>query len=271
MQRFLALSLLSLTLPAFSLETKPWFGEVYEFSFDTAFTYGRYRFVENALKQPSSPTNTYLLSLDLGFTGSETWDLQCETELARTPRQPFGWRSVALQGRYRWFDDVAGDPVSVVTGMNLRAVSPHSVRDVSSPYASYLNLEFTASLGKEWSRRGIWTLHTYGFASVGMANQGAAWTSEMLVATWNFSNTHRLTLLGLGYFGFGRREKVNIEDFHGWGKTSHQSIDVSLGYGYHLPLWGTLELFYAYRVFARNFPERLHSITLAYHLPFSLF
>ncbi len=263
--------LLTLTSPAFSLETMPWLGDQYVFDLESAFTYSRYRKVEGASKQIKGPSNDYDLLFDLGFTACPNVDFRAEIEFAETPRQPFNWRSAALQGRYQWLDDIAGDPVSVTTGFNVRAVPHHSLRDVSCPYASYANYELTVAVGKEWSKEGMWTMRTYGWTSLGIANHGLPWLQELAAYQMNWQDTHELSFYALGNFGLGGKQHVDVHRFNGWGEFQHQSIDLGVAYGYQFTIWGTLTAIYAYRVFAHNFPERVNFFTLAYTLPFSLF
>ncbi|MGC2595405.1 MAG: hypothetical protein WA347_03915 [Rhabdochlamydiaceae bacterium] len=263
--------LLLLSCPAFALETIPWLGDQYAFDFQSAFTYSRYHKVEGASKQLKSPSNDYDLFLDVGFTALPTLDMRTEIEFAATPRQSWNWRSVAIQARYQWLDDISGDPISLTTGINVRGVPHHSLRDVSCPYASYANFELTLSVGKEWSKEGMWTMRTYGLVSVGQANRGFPWTQELAVWQLNWQDTHELSLFAVGDFGFGGKQHVDVRHFDGWAKFQHQSIDLGVAYGYQFTFYGTLTASYAYRIFAHNFPERVNFFTLAYSIPFSLF
>lgn len=254
-----------------ALYTKPWLGDTYAFQLDAAFIYDRYKKVQGAAVQLKHPSNDKLYTLGLGFTVSDTVDLQAEVEFAATPRQPFGWRSVALQGRYLWLNDIKGDPCSVITAINVREVSGHSVRDVSSPYHYYFNAELSSSIGKEWSSKGWWTICTYGLGAIGTANRGSPWLKYMGVFEANIYDAHRFLFDVESYFGLGSKKHVDVDRFHGWARVHHQSIDLGAAYAYHMQIWGTLGVKYAYRVFAKSFPEHVNFITFFYHLPFSLF
>lgn len=255
---------------AWSLETKPWFGNVFEFELQSAFTYYRFHHVEGASVQLNAPENTRVLLFDVGLTLPQC-DMQVEADFAKSNHINWALRSVALQGRYLLLDDISGDPISVVLGINLRGAPYHFLRNVSTPYASEFNVEITGAMGKEWSSRGMWTMRTYGFAAFGIANRGYPWTRELLVWQSNWQDTHRVSLFAEGNFGFGDKQHVDVKHFLGWAAFQHRSIDLGLAYGYKITVYGLFSLSYAYRVFAHNFPEHVNFFTLSYCLPFSLF
>ena len=146
--------------------------------------------------------------------------MQVEVEFADTPRQSFGWRSVALQGRYLWLNDVEGDPYSLISALNVREVSGHSVRDVSSPYHYYLNFEFNSAIGKEWSKEGLWTMHTYALGAIGMANRGSPWLRGMGAWEANIQDRHRFLLDIEGYFGLGDEKACRRRSLPRMGQSS---------------------------------------------------
>jgi hypothetical protein len=271
MKQPLIAGFLALSSPIFALETQPWIGNKYEFDFESAFVYSRYHKVQGAATQLKGPSNVYDLFLDFGFTPEANVDVRAEIEFADSPQMNFNWRSIAIQGRYQWLDDISGDTVSLTTGLNIRGVPDRALHDVSCPYSSNANIELTAAVGKEWSTDGAWRMRTYGYATLGMANQGYPWTQELLVLQYNWRDTHALFLYGAGYFGFGNHQHVLVNHFDGWGNIQHQSIDLGFTYRYKFGIWGTLSLFYAHRVFAHNFPEHVNFVGIAYRIPFSLF
>ena len=230
-RRFSVFTLLLCTNGLGALEVKPWLGNVYESTFNAAFTYSRYRKVQNASQQLSSVSNDYDLLFDLGMTLATPFDVQAEFELAETPRQPFNWRSAALQLRYQLLDDISGDPLSLTLGTNFRVVPGHSLKDVSCPYAANCNYELTLSLGKEWSNQGFWTMRTYGFFALGVGNHGLPWTRPIFVWQNNWQNRHRLSFFTVGDFGWGGEQGVAVKHFHGWENfTTNRSIwDLAMG------------------------------------------
>jgi hypothetical protein len=265
-----ALSLLASPM-VFSLDQQPWYGNVYEFRADAGFTYYYFNNVQGALKQPESASNNYLTFGGFGFTLSEQLDFDMDIELTRTPRQNYSFRSGALQARYRFLNDIAGDPVTLTTGFNIRGVGAKSVKDISSPYASYANFELTTAIGKEKTVKDSWKIRGYGLLSLGAACQGYPWSRYLALFESNFSDIHRLGIFSEGYFGLGGKNYVNIKHFRGWSHVQHDSIDIGALYSRVMGVWGKLMLEYSSRVFAHNYPEYEQRATIRYEIPFSLF
>jgi len=252
------------------LETKPWFGDLYAFDFESAFFYSRFHQVEGASVQLKSPVNNRNLFFDLGVTPLENFDVRLEGEFGKTDTINWALRSGALQARLGILDDISGDPFSLVAGMILRGVPHHFLKDVSTPYAAEFNAELTCAVGKEWSEEGSWTMRTFAFAAIGQANRGYPWMRERFVWQYNLYDAHRFTLFAEGEVGFGNRQHVDVRHFDGWGKFQHQSIDLGTAYGYTVSVYGTITASYAHRIFAHNFPEHVNVFMLAWSIPFSL-
>jgi hypothetical protein len=259
-------------IAASSLETEPWFDTVqYQFMFRGDYAYSRYSKVQNALIPLKSPSNDQLIALDIHSSLFENLQTELEMEFVDTPRQRWGLRSSCLQVRYEILDDLEGDLFTLTAGFNGRYVTKHSVRDISSPYHFYFNTEINLSIGKEWSQEAYWLFHPYLFLGVGEANRGSPWIRSILAFQGNIVDRHRYKVYADGYFGFGSQEKVNIEHFHGYARIAHRSIDLGASYTYLLDIWGSFTFEYAYRVYARSFPEHLNLFLFRYELPFSLF
>lgn len=271
MKKFLSCASLLVTTSGFALETKPWLNNVYEFDFETAFSYAHFNKVQGASRQLTSPVNNRDLLLDFGFTPFPSFDIRVEGEFGKTNYVNWALRSGALQMRYQLMDDISGAPLSLLFGLNIRGATHHFLRDVSTPYAAEFNAEITCSAGKEWSDGISWQMRTYGYATLGQGNRGYPWTHELFVWEYNLYDTHRFGLFAEGDFGFGNKHHVDVKKFAGWGKYQHQSIDLGFSYGYKIGIWGILKATYAYRVFAHNYPEHVNFVSLSYSIPFSLF
>ncbi len=271
MKKCYALLLLLSPALAYGFQEKPWLGEVWCCEFNADFTYSRYHEVEGAVKQLRSPSNDKVETFDLSLIPSSCLDVQFELEFADTLRESFGLRSSAIQGRYLWMNDVAGDPFSWTTGLSVRKATRRSLKDVSTPYHSEVNIELNSAFGKEWCQQAFWTTHLWGLVGVGIANHGSPWLRALAVYEKNWNDRHRLGFFSEGFFGFGKKEHVDINHFDGWGKFHHQSVDVGVLYRYHTDTWGEVTVAYTRRVFAHVFPQNVNFITIAYNLPFSFF
>ncbi len=271
-----AFSILS-TISGHALKIEPWLGNVWEFEFDASYTYSRFHKVNHGVPQLHNPFNSNFLIFDLGVTplfslnSLPTMDFQAEVEFAATTKQDFGFQSGAFQARNQWLDDLTGDPISLMTGVIVRGVSHQSLRDVSCPYHSYANFEINSTVGKEWDSGPNWVLRTFGLLGIGNATRGYPWIRAHLAFQGNTNDTFQYHAFLRGYFGLGPKHDVHTNAFFGWAKTRHQSIDLGVAVRYMFDVWGWLEIDYAYRVYARSFPERVNFFTVTYHLPFSLF
>lgn len=258
-------------LPLNALDMEPWFCNLWEFNFTPSYTYSRYRDVQNGHPQLKSTSNDHLLIFDLSVSPLPQWEFSADIEFADTPRQSMGLRSYALQGKYLWLNDVVGDPVSLTTGLNVREVSGHSLKDVSCPYHFHTNIELNASIGREWSRGFNWHLRLWGFGALGMANRGYPWTRAFTTLEGQWKGAHRLGLFSEWYAGLGGHATVNTDHFNGYAQIRHRNCDVGLTYTYIFEVWGRISVAYTRRVFARSFPENVNFFTLRYTLPFSMF
>lgn len=254
-----------------ALPKKPWLGNVYEFFFDAEYTFDYYRRVANGEPGTKHSSNDNQFFAGLGFTPSQYLDMAIEAEVSDTTRQSWNLRSVALQGRYLWLDDIIGDPVSLVTGISIRGVHHSSLKDISCPYSGEANFELNVSVGKEWSCGPYWCFRTYAFGTLGIANRGAPWDRFFATFETNYNDMHQFNIFARGDFGYGHKNRVKVDHFLGYGSIHHQSVDIGVGYARHFLVWGKLTFEYARRVYAHAYPERTNYFTVWYHLPFSIF
>jgi hypothetical protein len=271
MHRRVFLSAALMVSSLYSLEETPWLDNTYQFNLLQDVTYSRYRYIDHAVEQPSYAYNNYLTRTRLSLSPSQDFQVELEFEMARTPHQLYGFRSIAVGVRYSLFDDIAGDPLSVVLGGNLRPVGGRAVRDVSSPYGSYMNYEVMVSLGKEFLSDKTWKLRGYLVGTFGLANHGSCWDRFYGALEGKFLSSQVLKAFISGYYGYGMHRTVDIEHFRGWGRIDHGSIDLGVEYRYIFDFWGELGLSYGHRVLARSYPQNEQTFTLSYKLPFSLF
>src|SRR3990167_2586550 len=218
---FLSLFFSSLLL---GMEETPWLDDVYEFNLRTVVAYNQYRSIQGATLQPAYLYRNYATKAALSLAVDPSLELEVECEMARTPRQTYGFRSSAIGGRFGLLSDIAGDFVSVVCGASLRAVTGRSVRDVSSPYPSFLNGEAFVSIGKEFTKEKDWKTRGFLMGSFGVANHGSPWNRASVSFEGRIVDFGTLGAFALGYFGYGPGKEVDLNHFQGWSKVHHSSV-----------------------------------------------
>lgn len=252
----------------FGFELQPWYPTVGEFNLRSAYSYRYYPSVSQARPYHS---HDYRIDLNLGVQFWPNWEVQIETDFLHSRMLNWGTEAAGLQIRHLFLDDVAGDPMSLSVGLQSYYVPTRSLRDVSVPYHAQANFELGVAIGKEIDRTYNWLFRFWGYLGLGQANRGAPWVRPFLMAEMKFQQSHVLKAFTESYIGFGHRHCVRIDDFNGYAKIAHRSIDLGLNYTYLFRIWGSLSFEGAYRVYAHSFPKHAVTARIEYRLPFSLF
>ncbi len=251
------------------LEVQPWFGDVYQLHFLGSYAYSRFHSVDHGTPQLKDPFNAHVIYTGLDVALSPYWSFDADMQLADTTKQSFTFRSIAFQARYLWFDDVTGDPVSLVTGSSMRFTSSQALRDFSCPSHGHLDIEVNASLGKEVAASDSWLFRGWLFAAIGQATRGSPWIRAIGSLETNIHDQHKIAFFTEWVNGYGRHSRVNTDRFFGYGRIREKAVDVGLRYGYQIDVWGTVRFEYIRRVFAKSAPERVNTFIFSYLLPFS--
>ena len=249
-------------------QLEPWFGNVLEFEFRSTYTFQSYSDVDTISENLSVDSNDHFLNLSLALTPTYDFNVEGELLLAHTDYQTFGIAHGRLTGRYLWWNDVVGDPVSVVTGLSVTVPSGTSRRDLSTPYHGDVELEVHAAMGKECSEGRYWTKRGWGLLALGVANKGSPWVRGAFFLEKNSRNDHFWKLFTEGRWGLGHEALDLSEPFYSYGDIDHRSVDVGVGYGWRIRYWGILYCQYSYRVYACSYPERTHLFSLMLLYPF---
>jgi hypothetical protein len=252
-----------------ALEQQPWFGSVYEFHFLGEYSYSQFDRVASGFPQLTKPAHSKVVSWGLDFTLAPEWAVDADLQFADTTQMNFNFRSAALQGRYLWFDDLVGDPISLSTGGNFRVTADESLRDISCYSRSNLDFEMNLSLGKEFEANPALLFRLWAFTAIGQGIVGSPWVRAIAAIETNIAEQHMLGIFAKGVDGFGGRRTVSIDHFNGYGKIRYKSVDVALRYGYRLGVWGSLRAEYAHRFLSKAYPENTNTWSISYLLPFS--
>lgn len=263
------LLLLLLPILGVSLEMQPWFGDCLEFHFLGSYTYSYFDRVQKGTPQLTSTFQSNVGYLGLDFSPTPEWSIDSEMQVADTTQQNFNFRTLALQARYLWLDDIIGDRVSLATGASARFTNSDSLHDVSCPFHSNFDFELNFSFGKEFDVTEDWAWRFWGYGAVGHANVGSPWVRGVLALETNYDDQHKFAVFADGINGYGRHTTVHIDHFNGYAKIRQKSIDLGGRYGYRLGVYGTLRFSYVRRVLAKSCPEEVNSFIVSYMLPFS--
>lgn len=255
----------------FGFVLQPWYPTIGEFQCRSAYSYRYYPCVSQGKNPSSYHSHDHRLDFNFGVQFWQSWELQFESDFLHSRKLNWGTERVGLQVRHLFLDDVVGDPISLSVGLQGFYVPTRSLRDVSVPYRAQGNIELGAAIGKEMDKNYNWLFRFWGFFGVGIANRGMPWMRPLAVAEVKFENRHVLKAFTESYIGFGPRHHVNINDFKGYAKIAHRSIDLGLNYSYLFHIWGSLSLEGVYRLYAHSFPKHAVTAKITYHLPFSLF
>ncbi|PIS03047.1 MAG: hypothetical protein COT85_03190 [Chlamydiae bacterium CG10_big_fil_rev_8_21_14_0_10_42_34] len=252
-----------------ALEVQPWFGDCLEFHFLGSYAYSYFDKVQKGTPQLTSTFQSNVVSLGLDFSPTPEWSVDGDFQVADTTQENFNFRSIALQARYLWLDDIIGDKISLATGGNARFTNTDSLHDVSCPSHANFDFEFNVSLGKEFDASDAWAWRLWGFGAVGHGNRGSPWVRGIVAIETNYDDQHKLAFFAEGSNGYGRHTTVLINDFNGYAKIRQKSIDIGARYGYRIGVWGTLRFEYMRRVLAKSCPQEVNSFIFSYLLPFS--
>ncbi len=253
-----------------ALELQPWFGDCLEFHFLGSYVYSYFDRVQRGVPQLTSTFHSNLGYVGLDFSPTPEWSLDTDLQVAQTTQMEFNFRSVALQARYLWLDDIIGDPLSLATGINGRFTNTASLHDVSCPSHANFDFELNFSLGKEWDLSDCWAWRLWGFGSVGHANKGSPWVRAIVAVETNYDDRHKFAFTAEGSNGYGRHITVHTDHFNGYAKIRQKSIDLGIRYGYRAGVWGTLRFEYMRRVLSKSCPQNVNAFLFSYLLPFSL-
>ena len=263
---------LILTSSLFALEESPWLEFPYEFHFKTAFSESYYSEIQGATYPRKRYENSWNEQLNLGLsvTTMSLLDIELEGEFFQTKATSFTLESLALQLRWQLLDDIQGDPFSLTLGGNTRFVPDHALHDPYVPYQGLINFEALMSIGREFDVAFDWTKRFFLFSALGIANQGAPYLK--IDAQFDVHRkSHLFAFLIKTNFGFGQKDRVPVDHFHGYSAIWHQSVDLGVAYQYLFDIYGKLGIELSYRPYAKNFPKNFSKVEIRYDFPFSIF
>lgn len=263
--------LIALLLPLSSLQAigrSPWIGPPFELDGRLRYTFEHYREIETTPHSIHHPATNHYLNLALLFAPWESIDLEAELQIAYTRDHHVFFEYGEVTGRILWLDDVAGDPISLMTTLSLGGATHTAVIDPSTPDIGTFQAKFGVEMGKEWARSDDWVWRNWICGAIGVANKGAPWLLGRIATERHFCRWNTLWLSLHGRVGLGERPMPPLDRFNGYGPIAYRAADLEAGYELQLGCRATLSIAYLHRIYARNFPDELQQVALQLLLPF---
>ncbi len=252
------LFLLFFSMIGHATEYQPWLGNFYEFELRSDCRYQHYNHVSAGSHLRKLHGDSVFLNLSLSNSLPDPdYGVELEITEACTRKQPGEIDQIKLAGRLLWLDDIAGDAVSMVTGVNYAQAFTSSLKDISSFHHGLYNGEFFITVGKETPYDSFWAQRWWGMFALGVAEQGSPWIRFNMYFDKRLAERHEGKIFIETLWGLGTK-KLKVDYFSGYGPIAHQSIDIGVNYTYLIEFFGSASFKYGFRVYAQNFPAYSH-------------
>jgi hypothetical protein len=262
--------LILISSPLMATELSPWFGPLLEIEGRGTCLFQRYRFIDTKHGTAKHPANNVFVTLSSSICPKEYWSFEGEVVTSATRHHHFNMDSLWATGRYRWWNDIVGDPVTLVTGLTLSKIYKVSRHDLSEFYHGGIQCEAHLSAGKEFSCLQFWTSRIWGVCGVGFADKGSPWIRGNLAWEHNWWDRHQIKIFANSLWGLGSKGLSLHKHFQGYGLIRHQSVDIGFLFRFETESRFAFSLEYVFRAFANNGPKNVNSILIRGYYPFNL-
>jgi hypothetical protein len=240
----------------FAFEKAPWLGNVYEFQSREQ--------VETVVQGSKGQR----LQAGLLYTASEVLEMEGVGELSRTSSRHFDFDSLGGNLKYLFFNDVLGDPVSLLGGFDVRGTSSKVLHDRIFIHHGPLEACLHLSVGKEFGFFQNGYFRTWLYAGCSDAVKSSPWANleahlEMLI-----EEQHKCDLFLMFEKGFSSCQSHS--HFSSYGHVRYSFLDLGIKYSYTIASFGSIELQLKSRLLREGCPKRLTSLSLDFLYPFAL-
>jgi len=265
----IALFLLFLPILALSaLEDSPWTGTDLELVPYLNQVFQKYSQIDSDGHNKTVDANDYFATTGI-YSSYANWAAELASVFAATHSRSFGFDSLQLSGRYQPLSDIQGDFVSLTTGVTLEYAGHQALHDFSSFHHSRYSVEGHVAVGKEIASWNNWLWRYWTLGACGIGSSGSPWLKGILAAEKNLPCNWIIKAHLQALWGLGQRD-LDFRDFKGYGAIAHRSLEGGLKIAKKTDTYGSFELGYTYRFYARNFPKVAHLVILEYAYPFGL-
>lgn len=250
-------------------DLKPWPTPTLLFLPHADYTAQYYRAIGTGCGSRTDSSFNHFLNVGVEVGALDLFSLEVECLLARTHVQTAGVDSLRLTGRYFWLNGIPDDSMSAAVGVTFIPVFHHAYLDPGSFHHNRFETEAHLSFGKEQACDQFWSSRWWNVLAIGIADRGSPWIRTESAWERNYHDCAQWRLFVNTLWGLGRHEfPCCVQNFNSYAGIHHQSIDIGTGYTYY---WNTCAYFkvdYAYRLYAKNYPQRANTLTLSFIYPF---
>jgi hypothetical protein len=233
------------------------------FGYTTPPNYSYTPWIPDTLEIQPSVTGAYQTS-QLATVGAsvgtafEPYAIELGADAFHSKKTSFSFEDFFLIGRYQWLNENIGDPVSLTFGAKCSLVSHIAVRERDLFHFGNFEAEVFASVGSgqfcsEFATD--WTSRWWVTGGAGVANRHSPWFIGNGAYEYALCPSQRVRAFVDAIIGVGRQQK---------------GIDVGVAGTWETFDYGSADLSYAYRVYARHVSRKVSTFTLCYYYPFGL-
>lgn len=259
----------ALSLTCEAIDWQPWYGRYLELTPTLSYTLQSYHKVQTKCGHLERRSNDSFYTASIG-SSFDAWAIDFETTLANTRHHSFYFDDALLAGRYKWLDDIQGDPVTLTLGASFLIASHVGLTDISNFFHGLYNGEVNIAIGKEMTCFDTWSSRWWALAGIGLAEKGSPWLRFDGVYEWALADLTTLQIFTRTLWGLGGNRLCLCHPFEGYGSIHHQSVDLGLEAAHTFDNDLILGVSYAYRVWARNCPEQVSISSIWLEYPFGL-
>lgn len=204
-----------------AVNLNPWFNPILDIKKTAAIGYRTGQHVDALLVKGALETTVWN-------------DIKAEIDVdaAKTNKNGFSFEAIRFTGLYRFWNDILGDPISVVGGLTLsfpRSAFRHDI-SVFEPSPSYLEAHLVVGNEEvdclDWSRR------KWAYITFGAGTKASTWLKtklfyEINLYDWGYASFSLATLSG-----FGSR---NLFPFHSYSHVAYREL--GFGFDYYIDIY----------------------------------
>lgn len=269
MHRWLSFSIFLICSGLNAIEYSPWLGNVLEPNLRASAWLNSYQSVDTGHGVKRQAACDGFFDLDVSLAYRENIEFELEAVAAKTRTHCFGMDSVLFAGKYRFWNDIVGDPLTVTAGAVVSKVFKHALQDIAAFHHGGIQGEVYLSAGREFSCMQFWMSRVWGVVGFGIADLGSPWIRGDIAWEHNCWDRHQFKLFVDTLWGLGHNN-LHLHHFKGYGPVNHQSVDAGIRYSLGFDYGIFLRFEYAYRVYARNCPRHVNRALLSLFYPLGL-